>query len=442
MHHESVRAGGGYETMPREAIEQLQIERLQATLNRVYRSVPYYRQLFDKLNIIAEDINSMSDLRKIPLTTKKTLRDNYPYGMFAVPLREVVRIHSSSGTTGKPTVVGYTRNDLKHWSELMARVLEMVGVTKDDTVQIAFDYGLFTGGFGFHYGAELIGASVVPTSLAAPEKQLHIMRDYKTTVLCSSPSFALAIVEKMEELKINPNELHLRIGIFGSEPWSERLRQRLENAFYIQAYDTYGLSEIMGPGVASECVEKNGLHIFEDHYIAEIINPETEEVLPPGERGELVLTTITKEGMPMIRYRTGDITRIIPEPCRCGRTFYRIARITERTDDQIFIHGAKILPSQIEAILLEIPSIAAGGSEPRFQVNIVRKGGLDEMEIQLEVSESLFFDEMREMQRIQQYVQERLLVEFGIHCEVKLVEPNSLKMAPGEKRRIIDRREA
>ncbi len=424
-----------YETMPREDIHQLQIERLQSTLNRVYKNVPYYKKLFDEHNIIPEEMNSREDLKQIPFTTKTTLRETYPYGMFAIPLREVVRIHSSSGTTGKPTVVGYTRNDLKHWSELMARVLKMVDVIKDDTIQIAFDYGLFTGGFGFHYGAELLGASVVPTSLAAPDKQLHIMRDYKSTVLCCSPSFALAIAERMNEMDINPNELNLRVGIFGSEPWTEELRTRLEQAFFIDAYDTYGLSEIMGPGVASECAHKQGLHLFEDHYIAEIINPDTGEALPEGESGELVLTTITKEGIPMIRYRTGDVTSIIEEPCPCGRTFHRLARIGERTDDLIIVHGVKILPSQIEHILAQVEHTV-----PRFQIIIKREGGLEEMEIQVEVSESIEFDEVKELMNIQAEIKQRIYEEFGVHAQVKLVEPKTLESPTGKTRYVIDKR--
>ncbi len=424
-----------YETMPREDIYQLQIERLQATLNRVYKNVPYYKKLFDEKSIVPEDINSFEDLQQIPFTTKTTLRENYPYGMFAVPLREVVRIHSSSGTTGKPTVVGYTHNDLKHWSELVARTLIACGVTKDDTIQIAFDYGLFTGGFGFHYGAELIGASVVPTSSAAPEKQLHIMRDYKSTVLACSPSFALIIAEKIKGLGINPNELTLRIGIFGSEPWSENLRNQLKTAFFIDAFDTYGLSEIMGPGVAGECEQTNGLHLFEDHYIAEIINPDTGEVLPYGESGELVLTTITKEAMPMIRYRTGDLTRMLEGKCPCGRTYLRLARISGRTDDMFIVHGVKLFPSQIEAILGQVEH-----TEPHYQILIERKGAMDELEIQVEVSETIAFDEVKKLMKIQEEIKERIFEEFGIHARVKLVEPKTFQRTGGKARRVIDRR--
>jgi len=423
------------ETMARDDIYQMQIERLQSTLNRAYKNVPYYKRIFDEYGIISEEVNSFDDLRKIPFTTKATLRENYPYGMFAVPLREVVRIHSSSGTTGKPTVVGYTRNDLKHWSELMARVLSMVGVTKDDTIQIAFDYGLFTGGFGFHYGAELLGASVVPTSLATPEKQIHIMRDYRTTVLACSPSFALFIAEKLKEMKINANELTLRIGVFGSEPWSEKMRGMIQSAFYIDAYDTYGLSEVMGPGVASECDQKNGLHIFEDHYIPEIINPETGEPLPHGQEGELVLTTITKEAAPMIRYRTGDVASIIDEPCPCGRTFVRISRISSRTDDVFVIHGVKILPAQIEAILAQVEH-----TEPHYQLIIEREGGLDALEIQVEISPSINIDEVKTLMRIQNEIKQRVFSEFGIHVEVKLVEPKTFQRMGGKTRCVIDRR--
>lgn len=424
-----------YETMPREDIRQLQIERLQSTLNRVYKNVPYYKVLFDDRRIIPEEINSFEHLQQIPFTTKATLRDNYPYGMFAVPLREVVRIHSSSGTTGKPTVVGYTRNDLKHWSELMARVLAAAGVTKDDTVQIAFDYGLFTGGFGFHYGAELIGASVVPTSLAAPEKQIHIMRDYRTSVLACSPSFAYAIAEKLKELKVNPNELVMRIGIFGSEPWSEKLRTRIQNDLFIDAYDTYGLSEIMGPGVASECDQKQGLHLFEDHYIAEIIDPDTGKVLKPGETGELVLTTITKEAMPMIRYRTGDITTMFENPCPCGRKSIRLARFATRSDDMFIIHGIKLFPSQLEAILVNVEH-----TEPYYQLIIEREGGMDKLEIQVEVSEKIVFDEVKTLMKIQEEIKQRIFEEYGIHVKVKLVEAKSLAHSQGKIKRVIDRR--
>ncbi len=424
-----------YETMSRDDIGQMQIERLQSTLNRVYKNVPYYKKLFDDLAIIPEEINSRKDLARIPFTTKNTLRDNYPYGMFAVPLREVVRIHSSSGTTGKPTVVGYTRNDLKHWSDLMARVLTMAGVTKDDTCQIAFDYGLFTGGFGFHYGAELIGASVVPTSLASPEKQIHIMRDYKSTVLACSPSFALSIAQMIRDQGISPNELVLRIGIFGSEPWSEKIRNILQDTLYIQAFDTYGLSEIMGPGVASECLQKEGLHLFEDHYIAEIINPETGEVLPSGQSGELVLTTITKEAVPMIRYRTGDLTRIIEEPCRCGRTSRRLDRIGGRTDDMIIVHGIKIHPSQIENILSRVEH-----AEPHYQIIIERQGGVDELEMMVEVSDAFPFDEVKTLMKIQDEIRNAIHREFNIHVRVRLVESKSLRGEGGKARKVIDRR--
>ena len=424
-----------YETMSRDDLFQLQIERLQSTLNRVFKNVPYYKKLFDELDIVPEDINSFKDLQQIPFTTKNTLRENYPYGMFAVPLREVVRIHSSSGTTGKPTVVGYTRNDLKHWSELMARVMVMAGVDKDDAVQIAFDYGLFTGGFGFHYGAELVGASVVPTSTASPEKQIHIMKDYRTTVLTCSPSFALAIAEKARELKIDPNELVLKIGIFGSEPWTDKIRRELESSLFINAYDTYGLSEIMGPGVASECLEKNGMHLFEDHYIPEIINPDTGEVLPPGEKGELVLTTITKEAIPMIRYRTGDITHIIEEPCACGRTHKRLARISGRSDDMFVIHGAKILPSQIEKILAKVEH-----AEPHFQLIIEREGGLDELEIHVEVSENIPFDEVKTLMQIQEEIKQKIYSNFNIHVKVKLVEAKTFYRTNGKMKRVVDKR--
>jgi phenylacetate-CoA ligase len=425
-----------YETMKREDLVQLQLERLQATLNRAYRNVPYYRALFDKHRIVPEETNSFEDLARIPFTTKQTLRDAYPYGMFAVPLREIVRIHSSSGTTGKPTVVGYTRNDLRHWSEVVARMFSACGVTSDDVVQIAFDYGLATGGFGFHYGAELIGASVIPTSLASPEKQVHIMRDYKSSVLVSTPSLALAIAERLKALGIDRNQLSLRRGLFGGEPWSERVRRQLEDALGISALDNYGLSEIIGPGVAGECLEKDGLHIFEDHFIPEIINPETQEVAPLGGTGELVLTTISKEACPLIRFRTGDITRLIGEPCGCGRTFLRIARISGRTDDMIIIRGINIFPAQIEEILL-----ACEGTEPHYQIIIERsEGGIDTLELLVEVSAETFYDEMKRLIGLEERIRERMMQEFDIPVRVKLVEPKTLQRSLTKSSRIIDKR--
>lgn len=424
-----------YEAMGRGDLEQLQLERLQATLNRAYRSVRYYKALFDQMGIIPEEIKTMEDLEKIPFTRKRALRDNYPYGMFAVPLREVVRIHSSSGTSGKPTVVGYTKNDLLHWSNLVARVLVCAGVSSDDVIQIAFGYGLFTGGFGLHYGAERLGASVIPVSSGNTEKQIMIMKDYKSTVLVCTPSYALHIGEVLRDMGIHPNELSLKVGCFGAETWSENIRKKIEESLFIGAFDNYGLSEIIGPGVAGECFYKNGLHISEDHFIPEIIDPETGKRLPVGEKGELVLTTLTKEALPMIRYRTGDITRLNNDPCPCGRGFLRMDRVTGRTDDMLIIRGVNVFPSQIEHVLLE-----EEGAEPHYQLIIDREGALDTLEVQLEVSEKIFYDEVKRQQDFQRHLQKKLTSVLGIKVKLTFIEPKTLERTSGKAKRVVDKR--
>ena len=341
-----------FENMDREELEQLQLERLEATLNRVYMNVPFYRKKFDELGIDTDSIRSFDDIRKLPFTTKDDLRNNYPYGLFAVPLREVVRIHASSGTTGMSTVVGYTKNDLKTWANLVARVLTAGGITKDDVIQIAFGYGLFTGGFGLHYGAERIGASVIPISSGNTSRQIKIMQDFRTTALVCTPSYALLIAETMKEMGINVNSLALKHGLFGAEPWSEAMRKEIQEKLKITATDNYGLSEVMGPGVAGECLERNGLHINEDHFLVELIDPQTLEPAGPGEIGELVITTLTKEAFPVIRYRTRDLTRLMPDSCPCGRKFRKMSRIMGRTDDMLIIKGVNVFPQQIEAVLV------------------------------------------------------------------------------------------
>ena len=343
-----------HECLPREELEQLQLERLQATLNRAYKNVTCYRTKFNTLGIVPEDVTSLKDLSKLPFTTKEDLRLNYPYGMFAVPLREVVRIHSSSGTTGKPTVVGYTKNDLKIWSNLVARIMTAAGVTHDDVVQIAFGYGMFTGAFGLHYGTEAIGAAVIPMSGGNTEKQIMIMQDYKSTALVCTPSYAVTIADRMEKLGIDSKSLSLRVGLFGGEPCSDAMRREIETRLSINATDNYGLSEVIGPGVAGECYCKNGMHISEDAFIAEIIDPDTCQVLPPGSTGELVLTTISKEAFPMIRYRTRDITCLDYSPCECGRTLVRMRKTMGRSDDMLIIKGVNVFPSQIEEVLVAI----------------------------------------------------------------------------------------
>ena len=424
-----------FETMPREELQQLQLERLQSVVNRAYRNVKFYNEKFKELGISPEDIKSLEDVRLLPFTTKDDLRENYPYGMFAVPLRDIVRIHSSSGTTGKPTVVGYTRNDLELWSNLVARIMTAAGVTRDDIIQIAFGYGLFTGGFGLHYGAEKIGATVIPISSGNTDRQIMIMQDYHTTVLVCTPSYALVIADRMEELGVDPQSLSLRIGLFGAEPWSEQMRQEIEAKLKIDAYDNYGLSEIIGPGVAGECEEKNGMHINEDHFLVEIIDPKTGEPLPPGEEGELVITTLTKEALPLIRYRTRDITRLHYDPCKCGRTTARMERVKGRTDDMLIIRGVNVFPSQIEEVLFSIE-----GTEPHYQIIVDREGRLDTLTVLVEISPRIFSDEMKQQKRIIEEIEEKLFSVLGLKVRVKLVEPKTLQRFEGKAKRVIDKR--
>ncbi len=425
-----------HECMPREELEQLQLERLQATLNRAYKNVTCYRNKFNERGIAPEDVTSRSDLARLPFTTKEDLRQNYPYGMFAVPLREVVRIHSSSGTTGKPTVVGYTKNDLKTWSNLVARLMTAAGVTHDDVVQIAFGYGMFTGAFGLHYGTEAIGAAVIPMSGGNTEKQIMIMQDYKSTVLVCTPSYAVTIADRIEKMGIDPKSLCLKVGLFGAEPWSESMRREIESRLAISATDNYGLSEILGPGVAGECVYKCGMHVAEDNFIAEIIDPDTCEVLPPGCVGELVLTSLTKEAFPMIRYRTRDITSLDYSPCQCGRTLVRMKKTMGRSDDMLIIKGVNVFPSQIEEVLM-----AMEGCEPHYQLVVDRKGSVDELEIDIEVTENIFFDEMRKQKAFLEAIEKKIHSVLGIGAAVKLVEPNSIPRHEGKAARVIDKRQ-
>jgi phenylacetate-CoA ligase len=424
-----------FECMGREELEQLQLERLQATLNRVYAHVPFYRKAFDAAGIVPEDVRSLADLAGLPFTTKADLRDNYPYGLFAVPLREVVRIHASSGTTGNSTVVGYTRNDIKNWSNCVARILAMGGATKDDVIQISFGYGLFTGGFGLHYGAERLGASVIPVSSGNTARQIKIMRDFKSTALVATPSYAMLIADTVREMGIPRAELSLKYGFLGAEPWSERMRQEIQDKLGIIATDNYGLSEVMGPGVAGECLERNGQHFNEDHFFVEVIDPDTLRPVAPGELGELVVTTLTKEAFPMIRYRTRDLTRLLPGDCPCGRTGRRMERISGRTDDMLVIRGVNVFPSQIESVLFEVE-----GTEPHYQIVVDRKGALDEVTVRVEVSESIFFDQMRRQKEMVEKLQKRIAHELGIAAAVKLVEPKSLERFEGKATRVIDNR--
>lgn len=423
------------ECMAREDLEQLQLERLQSTLYRVGTHVPFYKKKFEQLKFNYDDIRSLDDLRRLPFTEKQDLRDNYPYGLFAVPLRDVVRVHSSSGTSGQATVVGYTRNDIKTWSNLVARVITAAGVTKNDVIQIAFGYGLFTGGFGLHYGAELIGASVIPISAGNTKRQIQIMQDFKTTALVCTPSYALVLADAMMEMGINPNGLSLRFGLFGGEPWSEAMRQEIHQKLGIVATDNYGLSEVMGPGVSGECQECNGLHINEDHFLLEILDPTTLQPVAEGEIGELVITTLTKEAFPMVRYRTRDLTRFIPEPCPCGRTLKRMQRVMGRTDDMLIIKGVNVFPIQIEKVLFEVE-----GTEPHYQIVVERENHADKITVLVEVMESIFFDEMRKQREVIDRIKSRLASELGVGVDVKLVEEKTLERSEGKAKRVIDKR--
>ncbi|MDN5325627.1 MAG: phenylacetate-CoA ligase [Moorella sp. (in: firmicutes)] len=424
-----------YECMPEAELQELQLERLQATVKRVFFDVPFYRRAFQEIGLEPGDIKSLDDLQRLPFTTKQDLRDNYPYGMFAVPMSEIVRIHSSSGTTGKPTVVGYTRHDIDVWSELMARALVCGGATRHDIIQNAYGYGLFTGGLGIHYGSERLGASVIPISGGNTKRQVMIMKDYGSTVLTCTPSYALHIAEVMAEMGIKPEEIKLRCGIFGAEPWSESMRQEIEKRLGISAVDIYGLSEVIGPGVGIECQEKNGLHIFADHFLIEVIDPVTGKQLPPGQRGELVITSLTKEALPVIRYRTRDITCLISGPCTCGRTHPRVARFTGRTDDMLIIRGVNVFPSQVESVLLEM-----GGIEPHYLLIVDRQGSLDTLEIKVEVSETLFSDKVRRLEDLEKRLRHELESTLGISVKVTLVEPKSIQRSEGKAVRVIDKR--
>ncbi len=425
-----------FETLPREVIESLQLKRLQQTLQRVYATVPFYRQQLDKVGMTPDKVKSLADLQRLPFTLKQDMRDNYPYGLFAVPLEQIVRIHASSGTTGKPTVVGYTRRDIDTWAELMARSFVSAGAHKGDIIHNAYGYGLFTGGLGAHYGAEKLGASVIPMSGGNTKKQLMIMKDFGSTVLTCTPSYSLYLAEVAAEEGIDFKSLKLKVGIFGAEPWSEEIRNEIEEKLNLKAIDIYGLSEILGPGVGIECIEaQKGLHIWEDHFIPEIINPETGEVLPHGEQGELVITTITKEGIPMIRYRTRDITRIIPEPCICGRTHVRLKRMSGRSDDMLIIRGVNVFPSQIESVLINID-----GVEPHYQLIVDREENLDTLEVQVEVNEKAFSDEIKVMQGLSSRIQKEIKEMLGVTCKVRLVEPKTIARSEGKAKRVIDKR--
>jgi phenylacetate-CoA ligase len=428
-----------FETLPREALEALQLKRLQQVAQRVYHTVGFYRRSFDEAGVKPDDLKTLGDLERFPFTTKQDLRDGYPFGLFAVPMSNVVRLHASSGTTGRSTVVGYTHRDIETWSELMARCFVAAGLTKNDIIHNAYGYGLFTGGLGAHYGAEKLGASVIPMSGGNTKRQIMILQDFGPTAICCTPSYALNLAEQGQAMGVDMRSLNLRVGIFGAEPWSDKMRDEIENTMDIMALNIYGLSEIMGPGVSMECTEgREGMHVFEDHFLIETINPDTGEVLPPGERGELVFTTLTKEAFPLIRYRTRDISHIITAPCRCGRTHHRMDRVTGRSDDMLIIRGVNVFPSQIEAVLVGIQ-----GVEPHYQLIVDRVGTLDTLEVQVEVSDALFSnaDEVRVLQKIERRINKDLKDFLGITAKIKLVEPKSLQRFEGKASRVIDKRQ-
>ncbi len=419
------------ECMDRGEIQQLQLERLQATLNRVYKNVRHYRNMFRQIDFMPEDLKSLEELSNLPLTTRQDLMDNYPYGMFAVPLREVVRLLSPALTLDKPMVVGLTANDLNRWAELMARNLKGVGVDKDDVVQISLDFGMNTGPFGVQLGAERIGASVIPVSARNPVSQVKIMRDFRTTALVSTPTFAMTLAKSMESMGLETHSLQLKYGIFGSEPWSEMMRSEIEEKLHLKATDVYGLTEIFGPGVAWECPEKNGLHICEDHFLPEIIDPETKKTLPEGSRGELVITTLTKEAFPLIRFRTGDITQIDSSPCGCGRTHSRISRLFNRCDDVIVMRGTSIIPSQLGLVLARNTSPV-----PNYQLLVERVDNQDQLLVMVEISDQFFFDGMKKQRRFVERLHGELSEFVGWEVSVKLVEPGTFDT----KQKVLDMR--
>jgi phenylacetate-CoA ligase len=423
-----------FETMPREVIKALQVKRLQQVLERVYHTVGFYKKSFDADKVKHDEIKSIADMKNLPFITRKDLRENYPFGLFSVPMSSIVRLHASSGTSGRSAVFGYTKRDIETWSDLIARCLVAAGITKNDIIHNAFGYGLFTGGLGLHYGAEKIGASVIPMSGGNAKRQIMILQDFGPTVICCTPSYALHLAEEGKALGVDMKSLQLRVGIFGAEPWNKATRDEIEKAFGITALDLFGLSEVIGPGLAMECLEgRNGMHIFEDHFIVETINPQTGEVLPEGEEGELVFTTLTKEAGPLIRYRSGDISRLITESCRCGRSHVKMERVLKRSDDMLIIRGVNVFPSQIEAILVDIE-----GLQPNYQIIVDKVGALDSLDLQVEVNEKIFSDSgsVKELQKIEQRIIKDMKEFLGIGARVKLVEPNTLKTGA----KIIDKR--
>ena len=424
-----------FECMTREEMRGCQSKRLVDMVERVYHNVPFYRKKMQELGIGPEDIRGIDDLPKLPFTTKQDLRDNYPFGLFSVPMTEIVRLHASSGTTGKPTVVGYTRKDLATWSEVMARTLTSAGITRQDFLQVAYGYGLFTGGLGVHYGAEKVGCSVIPISGGNTKRQIQIMHDFGSTALACTPSYALFLAEAIRESGFPRDEFNLRVGTFGAEPWTENMRLEIEEKLQIKAIDIFGLSEIIGPGVSCECACQNGLHVNEDHFVPEIIHPQTLEVLPEGEEGELIFTTVTKEGLPLLRYRTRDLSSLDFTPCRCGRTLVRMRKCIGRSDDMLIIRGVNLFPSQIESVLLELKE-----TSPHYLLVVDRVKNLDVLELKVEMEEGFFLDRISELQGLTRRIQHAMESALGVSLTVKLVEPKTITRSEGKATRVIDKR--
>lgn len=423
------------ERMDREELKKLQLERLKKTVERCYYNVPFYKEKLDSVGMTPEKFTSLEDLKEIPFTTKADIRDHYPYGLFAAPMKEIVRLHASSGTTGKPTVVGYTRNDLKMWAEAMSRLLVAAGLTEDDIVQVSFGYGLFTGAFGLHYGIENVGATVVPTSSGNTEKQVMLMKDFGTTALVGTPSYAIHMAEVAEQMGVKKEDLKLRLGFFGAEASTEEMRAELEKRWGILATENYGMSELVGPGVAGECIYKKGMHINEDLFIPEIIDPATGEVLPYGEKGEVVVTTICKEGIPLLRYRTKDITYIIDEPCECGRTTLRFHKMQGRSDDMLIIKGVNVFPSQIESAIT-----GTSGISPHYQLIVTKEGYFDALEVVLELVDGSLLNNYKELVELEHNIKHKIRTVLGIDVKIKLVNPNTIERSQGKAKRVIDLR--
>jgi phenylacetate-CoA ligase len=423
------------ETWKRDQLQTLQLERLQKTVKRLYENVPFYKAKLDEAGFKPGDVKSLEDLKTLPFTNKDDLRDNYPFGLFAVPMRDIVRIHASSGTTGKATVVGYTAEDIEVWADLVARTIVAAGGSPDDIVHVSYGYGLFTGGLGLHYGVEKLGATALPMSGGNTKRQVRMMVDFGSTILCCTPSYALNIAEVMREMGVGRDEIRLKSGVLGAEPWSNEMRDQIERELEISAHDIYGLSEVVGPGVSIECSEKKGLHVFEDSFIPEIINPETGEVLPPGQRGELVFTNINKEGLALLRYRTRDISMLIDEECPCGRTHLRMERITGRTDDMLIIRGVNVFPSQVEMVLMQIPGLA-----PHYQLVVDRVDNLDILEVQVEVSPETFSDEIKQLEGLERKIRDEVQSYLGVSVKVRLMEPRSIGRSEGKAVRVVDKR--